>query len=196
MIDMKAANKRSSILTDFALEHVKSNQEKSQLCVVQPTDYTKYVVKDNKGKLWTVDLELRTCTCRKFDLDMLPCAHAIVVCRHTRVPKERLYSDYFTTQWLQTAYAPSIHPVPHPSSCVLPEHGLKQEYVPIVENLEKIALLVLSLVKHIQLANQVHHQLAKNLHSVDNVHAEDAGCLDIIFKHAQTWKQNHETFIL
>ena len=42
--------------------------------------------------------------------------------RHTRVPKERLCSDYFTTQWLRTAYVPSIHPVPHPSSRVLPEH--------------------------------------------------------------------------
>ncbi|KAK2653564.1 hypothetical protein Ddye_013420 [Dipteronia dyeriana] len=111
-----------STVYDFALEHVKSNQEKSQLCVVQPIDYTKYVVKDNECKVWTVDLELRTCTCRKFDLDMLPCAHAIAVCRHTRVPKERLCSDYFTTQWLQTAYAPSIHPVPHSSSWVLSEH--------------------------------------------------------------------------
>ncbi|KAK2645848.1 hypothetical protein Ddye_021043 [Dipteronia dyeriana] len=77
---------------------------------------------DNEGKVWTVDLELRTCTCRKFDLDMLPCAHAITVCRHTRVPKERLCSDYFTTQWLQTAYTPSIHLVPHHSSWILPEH--------------------------------------------------------------------------
>ncbi|KAK2642361.1 hypothetical protein Ddye_024124 [Dipteronia dyeriana] len=107
----KAANKGSSILTDFALEHIKSNQEKSQLCIVQPIDYTKYAVKDNEGKVWTVDLELRTCTCRMFDLNMLPCAHAIVV-----------YIDYFTTQWLQTAYAPSIHQVPHPSSWVFPEH--------------------------------------------------------------------------
>ncbi|KAK2634399.1 hypothetical protein Ddye_029191, partial [Dipteronia dyeriana] len=41
---------------------------------------------------------------------------------HTKVPKERLCKDYFTTQWLQTTYAPSMHPVPHPSSWVLPEH--------------------------------------------------------------------------
>ncbi|KAK2652103.1 hypothetical protein Ddye_011959 [Dipteronia dyeriana] len=82
---------------------------------LQPIDYTKYAVKDNEGKMWTVDLELRICTCRKFDLDMLSCAHAIAVCRHTRVSKERLCSDYFTTQWLQTVYAHSIHPVPHPS---------------------------------------------------------------------------------
>ncbi|KAK3221375.1 hypothetical protein Dsin_008400 [Dipteronia sinensis] len=118
----KAANKGSSVLTDFALEHGNKIQEKSQQCVVQPIDYTKYVVKDNEGIVWTVDLELRTCTCRKFDLDRLPCAHAIAVCKHIRVPKERLCSDYFTTQWLQTAYALSIHPVPHPSSWVLPEH--------------------------------------------------------------------------
>ncbi|KAK3211667.1 hypothetical protein Dsin_016373 [Dipteronia sinensis] len=38
------------------------------------------------------------------------------------VPNEGLCSDYFTTQWLQTAYAPSIHSVPRPSSWVLPEH--------------------------------------------------------------------------
>ncbi|KAK2634559.1 hypothetical protein Ddye_029351 [Dipteronia dyeriana] len=94
----KAANKGSSILTDFALEHIKSNQEKSQLCVVQPIDYTKYTVKDNEGKMWIVDLELRTSTCHKFDLDMLPCTHVIAVCRYTRVSKERLCSDYFTTQ--------------------------------------------------------------------------------------------------
>ena len=42
--------------------------------------------------------------------------------RHTKVPKERLCSDYFTTQWLRTTYVPSIHPVPHPSSWVLPDY--------------------------------------------------------------------------
>ena len=78
----KAADKGSSVLTDFALEHGKKIQEKSQQCAVQPIDYTNYAVKDNEGIVWTVDLELRTCTCRKFDLDMLPCAHAIAVCRY------------------------------------------------------------------------------------------------------------------
>ncbi|KAK2645795.1 hypothetical protein Ddye_020990 [Dipteronia dyeriana] len=60
----KAANKGSSILTDFVLEHGKNNEDNSQLYVLQPIDYTKYVVKDNVGIVWTIDLELRTCTCR------------------------------------------------------------------------------------------------------------------------------------
>ncbi|KAK2646547.1 hypothetical protein Ddye_021742 [Dipteronia dyeriana] len=63
----KAANKVSSILTDFALEQDKKASVDRRLGIE--------------------------------DMHM----------PHTRVPKERLCSDYNTTQWLQTAYAPSVH---------------------------------------------------------------------------------------
>ena len=47
---------------------------------VKPIDKLIYHVKD-VHKDCVVNIQHKTCTCRKFELDLFPCAHAVVVIR-------------------------------------------------------------------------------------------------------------------
>ena len=86
---------------------------------VIPVDRYIYDVRDgDKGGI--VNLNTRTCTCRVFDLDQLPCAHALAVCGKIRFDYKVLCSHmYTTTAWVST-YAESIHPVGHQSDWIVP----------------------------------------------------------------------------
>ncbi|KAK2638029.1 hypothetical protein Ddye_025824 [Dipteronia dyeriana] len=80
----------------------------------------RYLVKDGKhGGL--VDIEHRTCTCRNWNLDQLPCDHAIVVARFTKTNFNFLCHEYYSTFWMQIAYALAINPVSHPSVWEVPD---------------------------------------------------------------------------
>ncbi|CAL8134661.1 unnamed protein product [Prunus armeniaca] len=65
---------------------------------------------------------IRSCTCRKFDLEQLPCKHAIAVCRHLKLNPDSLASSYYTRATWAAAYAKSIYPVPPQGTWVIPEH--------------------------------------------------------------------------
>lgn len=69
-----------------------------------------------------VHLANRSCTCRKFDLEQLPCKHAIAVCRHLNLNPYSFASSYYTRATWAAAYAESIYPVPPKGTWVIPEH--------------------------------------------------------------------------
>ena len=74
-----------------------------------------------------VNIREKTCTCRKFDLEQLPYAHALAVCSQARIKRSRLWSDKYKTNALRSAYGETIHPVGDQSDWILPEElsGLK-----------------------------------------------------------------------
>ncbi|KAL0696234.1 hypothetical protein Bca4012_063414 [Brassica carinata] len=59
---------------------------------------------------YVVDLEKRQCTCNVFDIDKIPCIHAIAAAKHIKRDKN-CYADasHLTETWAK-AYAESIHP--------------------------------------------------------------------------------------
>ncbi|KAK3184887.1 hypothetical protein Dsin_032173 [Dipteronia sinensis] len=59
-------------------EHIKDRTETSHRCKIHPIDFNTFKV-DDKWKEATVDLDERSCSCRQWDLDELPCSHAIAV---------------------------------------------------------------------------------------------------------------------
>ncbi|KAK2649298.1 hypothetical protein Ddye_016787 [Dipteronia dyeriana] len=67
---------------------------------------------DDKWKVTTVDLDERSCSCREWNLDHLPCSHAIAVARFKGVSINSLVSDLYTTRFLKHAYEMSVNPVP------------------------------------------------------------------------------------
>ncbi|CAL8136014.1 unnamed protein product [Prunus armeniaca] len=76
-----------------------------------------------------VHLQNRSCTCRKFDLEQLPCKHAIAVCRHLKLNPYSFASSYYTRATWAAAYAESIYPIPPEGTWV------------ILENLKKVKIL-------------------------------------------------------
>ncbi|XP_052171685.1 uncharacterized protein LOC127787667 [Diospyros lotus] len=89
-------------VTSAAVAHINFVHDKTvdRGCRVVPIIHgNKYLVKHAKEGDGIVDIVARTCSCRKWDLDQLPCLHAIAAGR--------------------CAYAPPINPLPNQSAWVI-----------------------------------------------------------------------------
>ncbi|KAK3210830.1 hypothetical protein Dsin_015536 [Dipteronia sinensis] len=77
-------------------------------------------VKDgNKDGL--VNLSKKTCSCTKFQVDKLPCRHALAAVRYEKKHFPDFCGDcYKTTSWLE-AYSGNIFPVGHHSEWNIPQ---------------------------------------------------------------------------
>ncbi|KAL5576418.1 hypothetical protein UlMin_018117 [Ulmus minor] len=71
---------------------------------------------------YCVDMALWTCTCRKFQLDQLPCDHVLAIIRKTPYEAYDLCSLYYTREFWHETYSGVIQPVPHISSWSVPPH--------------------------------------------------------------------------
>ncbi|XP_060965465.1 uncharacterized protein LOC133034401 [Cannabis sativa] len=70
---------------------------------------------------WEVDLEKRTCTCNRFQIDEMPCGHAVAVMREMNMDPYTYCSDYYTKKnWLAT-YSGTVYPIGHQSEWEVPE---------------------------------------------------------------------------
>ncbi|XP_062085548.1 uncharacterized protein LOC133791645 [Humulus lupulus] len=61
-----------------------------------------------------VDIAKKSCTCNKFDLDELPCEHAMAVIRNMNLQYKKYFSYYFTKKAMLNTYNASIHPLGDP----------------------------------------------------------------------------------
>ena len=68
-------------LSPIAFEYVQKSLDASQYMNVIPVDKLTYHVK-GLHKERVVNLKWKTCTCRRFQLDLLSCAHAAVAIRY------------------------------------------------------------------------------------------------------------------
>ncbi|KAL6350436.1 hypothetical protein AAG906_004387 [Vitis piasezkii] len=68
-----------------------------------------------------VNLQTRSCTCRVFDLDHIPCAHAIAACRYGNMSCYTLCSQYYMKNSLISSYSKSIYPTRNNKDWVIPE---------------------------------------------------------------------------
>ncbi|XP_062114381.1 uncharacterized protein LOC133825463 [Humulus lupulus] len=77
---------------------------------VKPSnEYLFEVVKEEKS--WIVNLKDQTCTCNRFQMDEMPCGHALAVLKEMHLDPYVYYSDYYTTKtWLQV-YEATVYPV-------------------------------------------------------------------------------------
>ncbi|KAL5582777.1 hypothetical protein UlMin_015219 [Ulmus minor] len=58
-----------------------------------------------------VDIFNKTCTCKEFDIDKLPCVHAVAAVHHAQVSVYSLVSPYYTKEYYVLAYSETIYPV-------------------------------------------------------------------------------------
>ncbi|XP_010550825.1 PREDICTED: uncharacterized protein LOC104821604 [Tarenaya hassleriana] len=72
-----------------------------------------FEVRGEKGRKYLVSIEGRTCSCRMFDIDKIPCSHAIAALHKVgkaNVPD--LCSPYYTRETWRLAYQKTVYPVP------------------------------------------------------------------------------------
>ncbi|KAJ4726137.1 Zinc finger, PMZ-type, partial [Melia azedarach] len=93
--------------------------ELSRPMTVEPVSRNEFEVK-HRGTVEVVHLQEKTCSCRRFDLSQLPCAHALAACRHICLSHNSLCAHYYTTNTWMNAYAESIHPVGNDVDWLIP----------------------------------------------------------------------------
>ncbi|GAB2273582.1 hypothetical protein Dimus_039034 [Dionaea muscipula] len=87
---------------------------------VKPIGNFNYQVMDGQ-RGYVVDLSLRSCTCRRFDLDLLFCAHAIAAVRRAEQSMTSICADYYKVETLVQMYAGRVCPFGDPDDWDCPE---------------------------------------------------------------------------
>ncbi|XP_055961863.1 uncharacterized protein LOC126681856 [Mercurialis annua] len=62
-----------------------------------------------------VDLKERNCTCRRFQIDEVPCPHAMAILKELYQDPYKFCSTYYTKETILKAYAETVYPVPDKS---------------------------------------------------------------------------------
>ncbi|XP_070011483.1 uncharacterized protein [Nicotiana sylvestris] len=63
-------------------------------------------------KRYIVYLENKKCSCGQFQLEELPCAHALAALRHRNETYENYFSPYYTRESLLRTYEMLVNPLP------------------------------------------------------------------------------------
>ncbi|XP_070014667.1 uncharacterized protein [Nicotiana sylvestris] len=75
-------------------------------------------------KRYIVCLENKKCSCGQFQLDELPCAHALAALRHRNETYENYCSPYYTRKSLLLTYEMPVNPLPDEGKWEVPQHIL------------------------------------------------------------------------
>ena len=67
-------------------------------------------------KTYVVNLQKKTCGCRKWDMTAVPCHHAVSAIHKAKLQPEDFVHDFLKKMYL-AAYSPIIYPVPGPDMC-------------------------------------------------------------------------------
>ncbi|KAL0543854.1 hypothetical protein IC582_018959 [Cucumis melo] len=89
--------KVTSTLTKWAELVIQNKQEGALTMKVNQIDCYEFHVKD-LGKEEVVNLQTKECTCKEFQVEQLPCSHAIAAARDRNINVYSLCDNYYT--WL------------------------------------------------------------------------------------------------
>ncbi|KAL5541880.1 hypothetical protein UlMin_009590 [Ulmus minor] len=98
---------------------------------LDPANDTVYTVFDG-DKNGVVDLDRWTCSCRCFQLEQLPCAHAMIDIRHRKRDVYEFCSDYYSSACWKETYAGVVYPLPHQGDWVIPNEVRENKVLPPV----------------------------------------------------------------
>ncbi|KAL5537704.1 hypothetical protein UlMin_045636 [Ulmus minor] len=112
-------------VTTWAHKEMRDKLEKANCMEVEQLQTNTFNVKYNQ-KTFFVDLEKRTCTCRQFDLDEIPCSHAIAGIDKLYRNKYEYCSKWYDIMMYKNTYNGSLNPVGDKEDWNIPE-DIKQE---------------------------------------------------------------------
>ncbi|XP_062114797.1 uncharacterized protein LOC133826835 [Humulus lupulus] len=104
------------------LKIIEKQKEVAKHCLITMSDKFEFQVQCSNGSALVVDLEFRTCTCRRFQLSGLPCGHAIATIWFMGGNVIDYVHRFYKKESLQKAYEQSVHPMPSPA--MWPQTGL------------------------------------------------------------------------
>ncbi|XP_047250062.1 uncharacterized protein LOC124885854 [Capsicum annuum] len=110
-----------------------SNGVKTSRITVKPASEYHYSVYES-GRIYVVDFDANKCNCCRFQIDEIPCSHAIAVLKSKHVTKFCLWCfDYYKPATLVKTYKAPVVPMPdkkdwHVPKCVEEEEVLPPKY--------------------------------------------------------------------
>ncbi|XP_024010297.1 uncharacterized protein LOC112085324 [Eutrema salsugineum] len=75
-----------------------------------------YEVYNRKGNRFEVNLVSKSCSCREFQMLLIPCRHAIAASSCCGIEINKLVGEVYTTEYRRALYDGVFHPVPTPVS--------------------------------------------------------------------------------
>ncbi|XP_022855837.1 uncharacterized protein LOC111377032 [Olea europaea var. sylvestris] len=114
------AEKCTSYLTPPMEEKMYDRYNESKGFEVKALSPDEMQVSD-KMESFIVNLERGTCTCKEFDLDQFPCAHAIAVVRDVGDNCYRFCSPFYSTSYWKQAYSEYIYPLSNEVDWEIPD---------------------------------------------------------------------------
>ncbi|KAH9658494.1 SWIM-type domain-containing protein [Citrus sinensis] len=124
-------------LTKWAEKELLTKSENSRTYKVVTLNMYEFIVKygDLNGHVNILD---KTCSCREFQLDQLPCEHALAVCRYREtLSVYDMCSRYYSSEAWVAAYAETIYPVGTEKEWEVSEEVQSNEVLPPVEKRKK-----------------------------------------------------------
>ncbi|XP_057790698.1 protein FAR1-RELATED SEQUENCE 5-like [Salvia miltiorrhiza] len=110
---------RTHELTDYATKKLERSLEEGRTMAVEAINSMKFKVSEGT-KHYIVDLNERSCSCREFDMDLIPCSHAAAAISKLKLSCIAFVSTYYTTQTLREMYAAEVIPVLHSDEWCVP----------------------------------------------------------------------------
>ncbi|XP_022760791.1 uncharacterized protein LOC111306988 isoform X1 [Durio zibethinus] len=108
----------SSKLTPSAEENLQKSLVNSRSLEVLFSPGSCFKVRDTLGIINVVTLENSDCSCREWQINGLPCLHAVAAIEHIGKNVYDYCSRYFTIEAFKVTYSESINPIPALDRCV------------------------------------------------------------------------------
>ncbi|XP_022894089.1 uncharacterized protein LOC111408577 [Olea europaea var. sylvestris] len=112
----------TSVLAPAQEDRLFKTLEVVKALFVEPLDQFRFSVRCGRNVGYIVDLNDNTCTCRQFQLESFPCAHAVAVAMYIGFPPHSLCSHYYTADFWKAAYAETIFPLPNEVEWEVPDY--------------------------------------------------------------------------
>ncbi|XP_070010392.1 uncharacterized protein [Nicotiana sylvestris] len=118
---MKIGAKYEKILAD--------NTILSQAMTVLPSTEFLHLIIDGQTRN-VVRLHERNCSCGRFQLDDIPCPHAMAAIQKFHMDSYKYCSDYYSIDYLLKTYEIPVNPLPDETTWQIPEHVSSQVVLP------------------------------------------------------------------
>ena len=70
---------------------------------------------------YMVDLKNRTCTCKKFQIEEIPCCHVVAIIKHLHQDCYQYCSHYHEKETMLATYKETVYPIPSQDSWEIPQ---------------------------------------------------------------------------
>ncbi|XP_059309757.1 uncharacterized protein LOC132060870 [Lycium ferocissimum] len=110
-------------------EMLSINERKSaRMTVIPSTEYVHTVI--DEGRRFIVCIEKKTCSCKEFQMEEIPCPHAWAVLKKKNLTADNYCSKIYKPETVMKTYDIPVYPLPDESEWKIPQYILEEVVFP------------------------------------------------------------------